>query len=173
MRNDKSKILAIFLVLLTIVVVASSILLKKKSDDSEKITLLNNPSKFFTVNSCLYRFTSYISKKDTENLINTLDEDYKKRENIDSSNVLSKLLEVPNNATFISKKMYYSELNSNITKYYVYGIMQENIIHDYTYVDKRKDQEVYFIVNLDSSTKTFTIEPYDGKIFMDGEKNEE
>ena len=172
MKKDKSKLLAIFLVLLTIIVVTISFISKRQISNESKINIVIKPSSFFTVNSCLNRVITYISKKDAKSLISTLDGNYIKDNNITEENVLNQFEINLENPTFVSKKMYYQKINQNITKYYVAGILKENILHDYDPVEKEPTQYTYFIVNLDSDNGIFTIEPYNGTIFMDGENNE-
>ena len=172
MKKDRSKLLAIFLVIVTIAVVVLSFMIKKENFEDSKIKIVTNPSEFFTVNSCIYRVTTYAFKKDTDSLIKVLDENYKKKNNINRENVLDKFLKLDEDSTFVSKKMYYKELNSNVKKYYVYGVIEENKIHDYTEITNSNVEDMYFVVNIDSKQKIFSIEPYSGELFMDGEKNE-
>ena len=101
-----------------------------------------------------------------------LSSNYKKENNIDSSNILSLFNSIEEDSVFISKKMYYEKINNNITKYYVYGLVEKNqIIDDALTVDNQYTNQ-YFIVYLDTINKTFAVEPYDGSIFIGGENNE-
>ena len=58
--KDNSKIIAILLATLAIVVIIVSFTFKKTEEQKEELTILKNPSQFFTVNSCIYRVTTYI-----------------------------------------------------------------------------------------------------------------
>ena len=172
MKEDKSKLLAIVLALVTIIVIVVSIFLKKENneDNIKNAHVLNNPSQFFTVNSCLYRTITYAYKKDSDSLIKILDSGYKQNNKVNLDNVLTVFPTIKQDSTFVSKKMYYKEISKSLIKYY--GEIRPNIIHDYTPVEEVETEDVYFIVNLDSSKQIFSVEPYDGKIFMEGEKNE-
>ena len=65
MKEKNSKLLAIILSVLTITVVVISVFLIKKDNDADmNLLTVNNASEFFTVNSCLYRITNYVYKKD-------------------------------------------------------------------------------------------------------------
>ena len=172
MKKDKSKLLAVFLVLLTIIVVVVSAIMKNNKTEESKISIVTNPSNFFTVNSCLNRTITYAFKKDEKALLSVIDDSYKKNNKITEQNVLNEIKIYLDNPTFVSKKMYYKTINRNITRYYVSGIVEQNVIHDYDPIEKESSQYMYFIVNLDSKKGIFTIEPYDGTLFMDGEKNE-
>ena len=171
MKKDNSKVLAIILPIVAIIVVILSFLFNKKEPEKNDILIVNSASNYFTVNSCLYRVTTYISNNDTDSLLKVLNETYKKKNNITASNVLDKFQKIEKNSTFVSKKMYYEEINENVTKYYVYGVFRPNIIHDYTIVEQSEDLDAYFIVYLDSSKQLYSIEPYNGDLFMDGDKN--
>ena len=170
---DKSKLVAIILDIITILVVVLTNLFNKDDKQLEnKIEIVTNYSNFYTVDSCLYRTITYIASKDSQSLLSILSSNYKKENNIDSSNILSLFNSIEEDSVFISKKMYYEKINNNITKYYVYGLVEKNqIIDDALTVDNQYTNQ-YFIVYLDTINKTFAVEPYDGSIFIGGENNE-
>ncbi len=172
--KDKSKLIAIVLVVVTLVVVIVTNLFKDNENISldTDIYIVSNYSNFYTVNSCLYRTISYISTKDKNNLFLLLSEDYKKENNITEDNVLSLFSNVESDSTFVSNKMYYQKLNNDITKYFVKGYIEKNQIFDDDIISAQNQEEVYFIVYIDSLNKIFSIEPYDGKLFIEGVKNE-
>ena len=64
--KDKSRLVAVGLVIIAIVVVIISVVFndteEKKTEENIQIVL--NYSNFYTVNSCLYRTINYISQKD-------------------------------------------------------------------------------------------------------------
>lgn len=171
--KDKSKLIAIILVVITIlVVVLTNIFNKEKEETQTKIEIVTNYSNFYTVDSCLYRTITYVSSNDKESLLSILSSGYKKENNIDESNVLNLFDEIDENSIFVSKKMYFEQINENITKYYVYGQVKENQILDDELMTEDNYKEKYFIVYLDTLNKTFAIEPYDGNLFIGGENNE-
>lgn len=173
MKEKNSKLLAIILSVLTITVVVISVFLIKKDNDADmNLLTVNNASEFFTVNSCLYRITNYVYKKDTASLITVLTSKYKKENKISELNVLDIFPKITQSSTFLSKKMYYKKIGNDVTKYYVYGVIRPNVLHDYDIVIETKEQKAYFIVILDSNKQVFSIEPYDGKVFIGGDKNE-
>lgn len=170
--KDKSKLIAIILVVITILVVVLTNIFNKDEEQKEnKIEIVTNYSNFYTVDSCLYRTITYIASKDSESLLSILSNNYKQENNIDSNNILSLFSSIEEDSIFISKKMYYEKINNNITKFYVYGqvkknqILDDELTLDSSYVDQ------YFIVYLDTTNKTFSVEPYDGNIFIGGENN--
>ena len=171
--KDKSKLTAIILVVLVIIVViVTSFYNKNDKINENEISIVTNYSNFYTVNSCLYRFITYLSSNDRESLILVLDDNYEKNQKVTIENVMEFLPRVDSDSTFTSKKMYYEKLNNNITKYYVYGNIEKNLLYENGTVDNYENKDVYFIVYLDSTSKTFSVEPYSGKIFTDGEEDE-
>ena len=174
--KDKSKLTAIILVIATILVVLISFIFDNKENKNQvsDISIVSNYSNFYTVNSCLYRTISYASSKDSESLFLVLDDNYKKENNITKENVLNLFNDIGEDYTFISKIMYYQEINDNITKYYVSGQAQLNQIYDDSVTNKVPYNDMYFIVYMDSSNKTFSIEPYTSELFLKlgGDNNE-
>lgn len=171
--KDNSKYIAIGLAILAIIVVIISLVTgndKKKTNSAPVI--VTNASNFYTVNSCLYRTITYLSEKDKESLNLVLSEEYKKENKIRKDDVLNLFPDVEANSTFVSEKMYYETITSNITKYYVKGHIEINSIMDDIPLQKQDYDSVYFVVYLNSSDKLFSIEPYAGEIFNDGDINE-
>lgn len=173
MKEERKKLyLAIILPIITIIIVVISFTTRQSNDIKHDISILKQPSEFFTVNSCLYRTITYVSNKDTDSLLKVLSDTYKKKNKINANNVLKVFPSINGEATFVSKKMYYEKINNKIKKFYVKGIVKKNTIHDFSQVEKEENDYIYFIVTMDSKKQVFSIEPYDGEIFMDGDTNE-
>lgn len=172
--KEKSKLTVIILIIVTIVVVIMSSLFGKqiKKQEDDNIEIVTNYSNFYTVNSCLYRLVTYLHSDDKESIMLVLSDDYKNKNQVTNENVLNEFPNVDVDSTFVSNKMYYQKLKNNITKYYVRGYIEENQISDNFDTNKLNREEVYFIVYLDTEQKIFSIEPYSGEIFMDGDDNE-
>lgn len=172
--KDKSKFVAIFLVIITILVVVFSSLLNKdeKQKDSKKY-IVTNYSNFYTVNSCLYRVITYIASENKSDMMLVLSEDYKNKNKITEDSILDLFPKVEQGSTFVSTKMYYETINSNIKKYYVQGYIEMNQLVDMKDSTNLEKTNTFFIVYLDTQNKIFSIEPYSGEIFMDGETDEE
>ncbi len=172
--EDKSKLTAIILSLLAIIVVIVSLVTKNINDKDahNDILIVTNASNFYTVNSCLYRTVTYITSKDIKSLMLLLNDDYKEKNGINEDNVLDVFPDINATSTFVSEKMYYSELSDDITKYYVHGYIEENQIYDDETLVDMNHNSVYFVVYLNTEENIFSIEPYDGKIFVEGDLNE-
>lgn len=169
--KDKSKLVAIILVILTITVLIITYITNNQEQDKKNndIFIVSDYSNFYTVNSCLYRAITYISSNDVDSLILLLNEEYKEKNNVTKENVLDLFFEIAPNSTFISEKMYYESLTNDLTKYYVKGYVEENKIYDDESLTRKEQESIYFIVYLDSSDNVFSIEPYDGEIFKVGD----
>ncbi len=167
--EDKSKLTAVILVIITLTVVIVTFVLNNMKDDKKynEVKIVTNYSNFYTVNSCLYRVITYISSSDKDSLILVLTDDYKKKNNVTVDNVIDIFDKVSDNSTFSSKKMYYENINDNVTKYYVYGTIEENLMYG-----DSLSKDAYFIVYLDTKSKVFEIEPYNGEVFLNGDANE-
>ena len=170
--KDKSKLIAIVLAIAAI----SVIVLSNFFDDKENKThdpdtyIVTNYSNFYTVNSCLYRVITYLGSKDAANMMLVLNDEYKQNNNVKQENVLDLFPNVEESSTFVSTKMYYETLSSNITKYYVKGYIEKNVLSDLNSNNLEKE-EMYFIIYLDSESQLFSIEPYSGELFIGGEQN--
>lgn len=171
--KDKSKLVAIILVIITILVVVFSSLINKEEEqeESEKY-IVTNYSNFYTVNSCLYRVITYLSSENKKDMILVLSENYKNKNNITEEAVLDLFPKVEQGSTYVSTKMYYETIDSNIKKYYVQGYIEMNQLVNMNDSANLEKTNTYFIVYLDTENKIFSIEPYSGEIFMDGEIDE-
>lgn len=172
--KDKSKLVAIFLAVTAILVVVISSILGnvKKEELNNKKYIVTNYSNFYTVNSCLYRVITYLASQNANNMMLVLNEKYKEKNNVTESDVLNLFPQVEPSSNFVSIKMYYENISKNIKKYYVEGYIKKNQLIDGTDTNNEDQALVYFIVYLDYENKVFSIEPYSGDIFMDGELNE-
>lgn len=158
-------ILVIILVLLFAVALTLVYLEKRDGKDAlvtenKKVSVLKNYNEFYTVNSCVYRYLTYVQSRNSDSLLKVLDDSFVKNNNINSTNVLNFINVYEENINFNSRKMFYEKVNSHITKYYVYGYVEKDIIDD----DPLR-YEAYYIVNLDSKNKVFSIMPYSGELF--------
>ena len=172
--NDKSKVAAIILVILTILVLVISNFTKREEIKKEdKKYIVTNPSNFYTVNSCIYRVITYISSENKRDMMLVLNDDYRIKNKITEDNILDLFPKIEQGSTFVSTKMYYENINTNIKKYYVQGYIETNQLVNLEDSVNLETKKLYFIVYLDTENKIFSIEPYSGDIFMDGEKNEE
>ena len=162
-RNKK--ILAIVIVIAVLFLGIYKIFFEKdiveeEKIDTETISIVEDNSRFFTVSSCVSKYMGYLSDRNTENLLVLLSNEYKTNNSVNSSNLYEFIGNININTTFSPKKMFQQRVSKTIYKYYVYGFIEQDLIH----VDYKK-QPYYLIVILDEDTMTFAIEPYDGSMF--------
>ena len=167
--NDKAernkKILAIVIVIAVLFLGIYKIFFEKNIIEEEKIdtktiSVLKENSRFFTVSSCVSKYISFLSDKDTESLLVLISNEYKEKNSINSSNLYNFLGTMDFNSTFTAKKMFQQRLSSSIYKYYVSGYIEKDVMNTVS-----PKQSYYLIVILDESNMTFAVEPYDGSMF--------
>lgn len=161
--KNKNKIL-IFVLLFLVVVV---FLFKIFSDDNKKskISIVTSSSKFYTVSSCISRYINYLYSEDVDNIILLLDNSYRKKNNIDASNLFDNIEKFDSFYSFQARKMYEEKINDSITKYYVYGYLLKEELDNYNYSEKK---DYYIIIYLNSTKDLYSVAPYDGDIFING-----
>lgn len=164
-KKDYTLLIIICVILLCIVVL---LFLNNDSNDNNILSkepeykLVEDYSRFFTVNSCVYKYITYLNGNKTDELIKILDEEYVKNNNIKSDNVYNFVSKLNGNYSFKSKKIYYQVGTEKVVKYYVYGYLIEETIDGIG-----SKQDYYLIVNLDLENQLFSVSPYDGKMFKE------
>lgn len=165
MNEEKNqKVLAVILVIAVMALLGYKLFIEKNDSkskiDNEKIELVKDNNRFFTVSSCVDKYFMYLNSKSTDELLILLNEKFKTDNNVNSQNLYSFVKPYTDFYGFITKKMYVQRLNENTYKYYVYGLIEkgtEDITKTY--------EDYYVIVILDESNVTFSVQPYDGEIF--------
>ncbi len=159
----------IILVIICLILISIVGLLYLNNDDKVEVVkkdnyiLLNDYSRFFTVNSCIYKYITYLSGNNSDALMSVLDDEYVNSNNITKDNVYNFLNKLDGNYTFKSKKIYYQEVDKNYITYYVMGDLVKEVLDE-----SPIKQEEYYKVNMDLKDQLFSIAPYDGKIFKEG-----
>ena len=126
-------------------------------EETSKIMRVDNASMFFTVESCVNKYLTYLSNQDADIIFNLLDESYKAELNISKENVLQHVEELNGIYTFSAKDMYYEKIG-DIQKYYVTGeIAADGLIEVVSDISNIKFN---ITVILDMSNNTFTVIPY-------------
>ena len=129
--------------------------------EKESYALLRDYSRFFTVNSCVYKYVQYLQKEDFDSLFKVLDQDYISNKGVNKNNVYSFLPNLSDGVyNYVSKKIYYENINDNLIVYYVHGYIEKSIM-DSIGTKEYHDYEVI----LDTKNETFSIAPYNGDLF--------
>ncbi len=167
MKLKKSDYKILFICILLAVISIFLVNFRNKNNQEEnkeniknKYNLVKDYSRFFTVNSCIYKYIVYLETKDYDNLFKILDQNYISKNNINENNLYDFVTKLDGNYSYVSKKMYYENLNDNYIRYYVYGYLYLETIDG-----SEKQGDYYYIVDLDMNNQLFSIMPYSGNIF--------
>lgn len=166
MKKYKDYIIIItilFLIFISITVLSNLNKSDKKIINEITYQIETNYSNFFTVNSCITKYVEYLSKKDTDSLLEVIDKNYINSNNINKTNLYNYVDDISGIYSFTSKKMYKSD-NEKIIKYYVFGYLKEENIDGIVGVEDK-----YFILNLDEDNLTFSIIPSNKSEFSEVE----
>ena len=117
----------------------------------EKVRERNN---FYTVSACVDKYLSYLYDEDIEVLYNYLDSEYIKEKGITKNNILEKIGKTDTYKIFTAKEMYKQKITEDITKYYAYGVIKEEIANG-----EPLEEEFYIAIKIDSKNETFSVLP--------------
>ena len=99
---------------------------KTLKPNNNKVKLVTNYSRFFTVNSTINKFLAYLEGKDTDSILKILDDEFKTNNNVNSNNVYTFFPKLDNSLyTFTSREMYYEDISDDFIKFYIYGALNE------------------------------------------------
>lgn len=138
---------------------------EKVDETGKKIEPVKSSTAYFTVQSCVNKYISYILEKDLNSVYNILDNEYIEKNAITENNVLDKINNINEKVIFEATKMYVQEIDENNNKYYVSGVLEQD---NFGYVDEKAIVEDKFnvAVVLDLENMIFSIIPLeDGGIF--------
>lgn len=124
------------------------------------VELVEDPSKFYTVSSCITKYMKYLSSNDNEKIYTLLSPSYIKKNSITVDNVFDYIKPYDGEYNQNTIRMYSEPVNNYITKYYVKYIINESSIDYIT-----EDIVQYIIVVLNERELSFSIIPYDGEMF--------
>ena len=128
--------------------------IEKTSFETKKVYLLKDYNRFFTIDSCIYKYINYLQTKSVDNILKVLNQDYINKNSINSDNVFNYVETLESMYSFKTKKVYYEELNDNTIKYYAYGYLKEELMDSPT---KKNDR--YYTLILDNNKQVFNIMP--------------
>lgn len=158
MKKYKDYIIIIIILSLIFIsiLVLTSFNKEDNSIDTKKVTykLENDYNNFFTVNGCITKYVEYLSKKDTTKLLQVLDKEYVKNNNINIDNIYSILPNLEEGMYSFNSKMMYRDNGDTIVNYYVYGYLNKEIMDS---VLNKEDK--YYMVKLDKNNMVYSIKP--------------
>ena len=164
-KDSNNKFLIVILIILGVIAGILYFIDDKEEEVTSKepaYSLLKDYSRFFTVNSCVYKYITYSMSDKTEDLLNVLDKNFIEKNGINSDNVYQHINKLNGSYSFKAKKIYYQKVSDTYFKYYVYGYLIQDVIDS-----EGVKEDYYVIVNMDLEKQIFSITPYDGKIFKE------
>lgn len=120
------------------------------SNDFQKVESKND---YIDISQCVYRYFSYIREANAVSLIELLDGDYVKENNISESNVFKHTYECKERILYHFIKDMRVKYNLNITQY----IIECNVSDD------NEEKSIFLIVSVDNSKMSFCILPVNEK----------
>ena len=166
LNEEKNKKILIFVLIIALLILGIYKIffehksVKKEKIDTETISIVKKPNDFYTVSSCVSRYLRYLSDNDTDNLLILLSDEYKKQNSINKDNLYTFISYYDRSYEFNPRKMYVQRVSKNVYKYYVYGLIEEELMD----MDSQ-EMDYYLIIILDKENMTFAVEPYNGDMF--------
>ena len=165
--NKTTKIEVVIIILLIAVFGISFIYAKtiegKASDETIDTTVvaLSDVNRFFTIDSAISKYFSYVTSKNSTSLLKILDEDYIKRNNITPSNIYNFVGNYDSNIRASLKEAYQVSSYDNIYKYYVKVALKLETLYESTL-----QEYVYYIVTINENELTFAVEPVSETFYL-------
>ena len=172
--NKTEKIELSVVIILVVVLVFSFVYVKFTENKKEEETIntevvaLADVNRFFTIDSAISKYFSYITLKDNESLLKILDEDYIERNNITASNISNYVGNYDDNIRSSLEEAYQVSSYNNIYKYYVKVVLKAETLYESTL-----QGYVYYIVTINENELTFAIEPISDIIYSNKVKGAE
>lgn len=165
--NKTTKIEVIIIILLIAVFGISFIYAKTTEGKADEetidttVTALSDVNRFFTIDSAISKYFSYVTSKNSESILKILDEDYIERNNITSSNIYNFVGNYNSNIKSNLEEAYQISSYNNIYKYYVkVGLKLE------TLYDSTLQEYAYYIVTINENELTFAVEPISETLYL-------
>lgn len=165
----------VFIIILLVVIFFGSFIYmrtmqSKSSEESIDTTVvaLADVNRFFTIDSAISKYFSYITLKDGESLLSILDEDYVNRNNITTTNIYQFVGNYDSNMRTSLEEAYRVSSYQNIYKYYTKVVLKEETLYD-TILQGYN----YYIVTINENELTYAIEPISEIIYNNKVKGAE
>jgi len=134
----------------------------------EDIEIENKKLTYLNVNSIMDKVFSYVSEGNSKALVNLLDKDYLRKNNITEENILTILSNYNDISSYFTKEIYLKEIaqRQNINGKYLYakGIIRKNSL----------EEDIYLLIKQDLVNSTYSISILNKTEFSNkGKENEE
>ena len=135
--------------------------MKDNESINTDVVALADVNRFFTIDSAISKYFSYITSKNSESILKILDEDYIERNNITLSNIYNFVGNYDSNIKSNLEEAYQISSYNNIYKYYVKVALKLETLYESTL-----QEYVYYIVTINENELTFAIEPISEVIYL-------
>ena len=165
--NKTSKIELIIAVSLIVIFGITFIYMKTAENRGEEeridttVTALSDVNRFFTIDSAISKYFSYVTSKNSESILKILDEDYVQKNNITNDNIYSFVGDYDANIKTSLEEAYQVNAYNNIYQYYVKVALSLETLYDTT-----PQGYAYYIVTINENELTFGIEPISDIIYL-------
>lgn len=126
--------------------------------ENEELKEVKSATEYFTVQSCVNKYLTYIEEKDISSILKILDVEYINNNNITENNVLNNIGNISEVAIFEAKKMYVEKIDQNNNKYYITGILKKDSMDAENGLEIIKDN-FNIAVKLDFENMIFSVIP--------------
>lgn len=149
------------IVILILVSIVAVVTVKEKSgkEDDERLTSNNSKkiidrSRYYTVKNAITKYYSFVNMKDYDSVLKIFDEEYKKKNNINESNVKEFLTDTVTTLSYDSRIIC---LKNNDKGVYTFVVDGDEISANTGTIINRK----YYEITMDGNNSTFYLYPID------------
>lgn len=100
---------------------------KNAAEFSKEVHLVTDNSRYYTVIGCIDKYLSTVESGNQNDILLTLNDEYKREYNITSSNLKNFIpkLEKGNIYSYTGEEMYEKRISKNVVLYYIHGKIKE------------------------------------------------
>lgn len=166
--NKTTKLEVTIIIILVFIFIISFIYMKIKEDKVEEekinteVSILADNNRFFTIDSAISKYFSYVTSKDSESILKILDENYIEKNNITASNVYNFIGNYNSNIKTSLEEAYQVSSYKNIYKYCVKIKLKQETLYDSTL-----QGNIYYIVTINENELIFALEPISEIIYRE------
>lgn len=171
--NKVEKLELIIIISLVLIFIITFSVMKSSENNLKNKTIdtsfyaLKDYNRFFTIDSAISKYFSYVSAKEYDSVIKILDKNYVDKNKITKSNISNFISEYDVDIRSSLEEAYQSSSYNNIYKYYVKIALKKETLYDSTL-----QEYVYYIVTIDENNLLFAMEPISELIYSNKVKEE-
>lgn len=166
---NKTERLEVIIIIILIAVFGTTLIIARSIDNNVEEEVIDNTvsplkevNRYFTIDSAISKYTSYVANSDTSSIIKTLSSDYIDANGITLDNVFDYITSYGSNYTSSTREIYQISSHNNVYKYYAKVRISSEDMDTSNVVGYE-----YFEVTIDEENLTFAIEPISEVIYQD------